>query len=787
MPPWVAPLQAADGDGEPAAELPACARAASGEEGPMPTQSSDHHERLSEIINQIHAAGNIRDIILNQTPRLIDLFDADRVTLYSVDSATNQLFSLFKRGSDVSEIRLPRNHASIAGHCAASGQTVNIRDAYDSLELRSHHPELRFDSRWDQKTGFVTRQVLVAPIQHEGHVLGVLQLVNRRAGGAFTEEDIQATERLAATLAIAFYNQRRMGRTSKPNKFGYLLDAGLIAEKALEEAVSYARINSRPIAAVLIDKFRIPREELLRSLALYYNTDFFLFDGTRLMPDEFRERFSYDRLKKLRVAPLERDERVVKVALEDPSDLEKVDLIRVMNLGPRVDYAVGLGEDIDAYLRASYGVLEATSAARPLLDEILGELSVVEPAPSEPEADESDSSIVRAASQLIKDGIQQGASDIHVEPYGDRKPTVIRLRVDGVCHVHQEVPPGHRRALVSRLKIMAGLDIAEKRKPQDGKIRFQLGGRLVELRVATVPTAGGEEDVVLRILTAAEPIPLEKMNLHARNLRLLTALATRPYGIILCVGPTGSGKTTTLHSLLAHINRPERKIWTAEDPVEITQDGLRQVEVKPKIGFDFATAMRSFLRADPDVIMVGEMRDRETAQIGIEASLTGHLVLSTLHTNSAPDTLPRLLEMEIDPFNFADALLGVLAQRLVRTLCRDCKAAYLPSRDELKSLMEHYGELQFASLGVAVGPELRLCRAAGCKVCGGTGYRGRMAIHELLEATDPIKRLILKGAPAADIRSQALADGMTTLMQDGIRKVLAGHTDIGQVRAVCMR
>ena len=753
----------------------------------MAMHGSDYHHRLAEIINQVHAADTIRDIILNQTPRLMELFDAERVTIYSLDANTNQLLSLFKKGSDVNEIRLPLNHSSIAGHCAVSGGTANIRDAYDSDELRGHHPELRFDSRWDQQTGFVTRQVLVTPVTHGGHVLGVLQLVNRRAGGAFTDEDIEATRSIAETLGIAFYNQRRIGRSSKPNKFGHLLDTGLISEKALEEAVSFARINSRPIAAVLVEKFRIPKEDLLRSLALYYNTQFFLYDGAQVMPEEFKERFSFDRLKKLRLAPLDRDDRSVRVALEDPSDLERVDLIRVMNLGPRVEYAVALPEDIEAYLRASYGVREA-SAGRSALEEVLGEMSLVEAgSAAEPEADESDSAIVRAAGMVIRDAIQQGASDIHVEPYGERQPTLIRFRVDGVCHVHQEIPPGHRKALVSRLKIMANLDIAEKRKPQDGKIRFQVGGRLVELRVATVPTAGGEEDVVMRILTASEPIPLDRMQLSDRNLGLIKEMASKPHGLILCVGPTGSGKTTMLHSVLAHINRPERKIWTAEDPVEITQAGLRQVEVKPKIGFDFAAAMRSFLRADPDVIMVGEMRDKETAQIGIEASLTGHLVLSTLHTNSAPETISRLLEMDINPFNFADSLLGILAQRLVRTLCAECKEAYPPKREELQSLMAQYGEVEFAGLGVELGAGLRLFRPVGCRRCGGTGYRGRMAVHELLDASDAVKRMILKGGNVIEIREEARRAGMTTLMQDGIRKVLAGHTDMAQVRAVCTK
>ena len=301
--------------------------------------------------------------------------------------------------------------------------------------------------------------------------------------------------------------------------------------------------------------------------------------------------------------------------------------------------------------------------------------------------DENDNAIVRLANKIIVDAYRMGVSDIHIEPYGEKRETLVRFRVDGSCSEYMKIPPSYRRAIVSRLKIMASLDIAERRKPQDGKIKFKIGeGKEIELRVVTVPTAGYNEDVVMRILAASEPLPLEKMAFTDRNLRELRTIAEKPYGIILCVGPTGSGKTTTLHAVLGYINKPERKIWTAEDPVEITQYGLRQVQVQPKIGFTFAVAMRAFLRSDPDVIMVGEMRDKETADTGIEASLTGHLVFSTLHTNSAVEAITRLLDMECEPFSFADAMLGVLAQRLCKRICKDCKEEYHPSREEYDQL-----------------------------------------------------------------------------------------------------
>ena len=293
---------------------------------------------------------------------------------------------------------------------------------------------------------------------------------------------------------------------------------------------------------------------------------------------------------------------------------------------------------------------------------------------------------------------------------------------------------------------------------------------------------------MLRILAASEPMPLTKMNLSEYNLKHLIEIVGQPYGLILCVGPTGSGKTTTLHSALGHINRPERKIWTAEDPVEITQYGLRQVQVHASIGLTFANCMRSFLRADPDVIMVGEMRDKETASIGIEASLTGHLVFSTLHTNSAPETIVRLLDMGLDAFNFASALLGILAQRLVKTLCKDCKEKYHPSKEEYDELVYEYGDEWFdKKLGVKYSDSLELYKPKGCSKCGNSGYKGRTGIHELLYGSDTIKEYIIGNKSIDIIRDKAIEEGMTTLKQDGIMKVFKGDTDLVQVRKVCIK
>jgi type II secretory ATPase GspE/PulE/Tfp pilus assembly ATPase PilB-like protein len=336
--------------------------------------------------------------------------------------------------------------------------------------------------------------------------------------------------------------------------------------------------------------------------------------------------------------------------------------------------------------------------------------------------------------------------------------------------------------VVSRIKILSGLNIAERRLPQDGKAKVRFKGKEIEMRVATLPTVYGES-VVLRMLAAGQAMPFEKLNLSADNARRIEAIMKRPHGIFLVVGPTGSGKTTTLHAILGRINTPDKKIWTVEDPVEITQPGLQQVQVDSSIGLTFARIMRAFLRADPDVILVGEMRDLETAQIGVEASLTGHFVFSTLHTNSAPETVTRLLEMGIEPLNFSEALQGVLAQRLVKTLCSACKAPYAPSDEEWEFLVEQYGAELFPELGVD-RQTAQLYRAVGCPRCDNTGYKGRTGIHELLVPTPEIRRAIARRVPTDEIKQMALASGMRTLVQDGIAKIFRGDFDILQLQKV---
>ncbi len=579
---------------------------------------------------------------------------------------------------------------------------------------------------------------------------------------------------------------------SSSSRYDYLLRNKMVTTNQLQDALAISKKAGKSVEFVLTDRFKVKKDEVGKSLSLFYGLPFRSFDPEVMVPVELTNNLKKSFLLYYVWVPLKWTKKGVEILVDDPKDLRKTDHIKALMPNQKINFAVGYKEDIESFINHFFDpkVEKLTENAYEDLDDIIPDISFEEEEEIEEDPtglDESSSQVVKFVDQVLVTAFRNKASDIHVEPSAITRKTTIRFRTDGVCHEYIQVPNAMAPAIVSRLKIMADLDIAERRLPQDGKIRFKRKGiPEFELRVSTMPTTGRFEDAVLRILTKSGTLKLNELGLSERNLEVLERSIVRPYGLILCVGPTGSGKTTTLHSALASINEPGVKIWTAEDPVEITQAGLRQVQVKPKIGLDFARIMRGFLRLDPDIIMIGEMRDRETAATAIEASLTGHLVLSTLHTNNAPETLTRLLDMGINPLNIADSFLAVLAQRLVRRLCSDCIETYHPEEEEFNYIIRDYGEKPFKALGVEHNAGFELHRSVGCEKCNGSGYKGRMGIHELIEGTPEIKILIKKQATSQDLAKQAIKDGMTTLKQDGVHKVFEGISDMREVRRVCI-
>ncbi len=768
-------------------------------------------KKLQGVTNRIHATNNVDEIMLELSAEICALFEADRLTIYCVGEDRSTIVSKLKTGlNSFRDLKLPIAEHSIAGYAALMRKAINLRDVYDENELRRHSPNLRFLREVDKRTGYRTQQMLAAPIldPEKGDMLGVVQLINSRSGGPFGPQVEEGLAELCQTLAIAF-KQRQKPQVLK-TKYDFLVSDAVISAAEFELAARSARKKAIDVESVLIEEFQVKLPAIGNALAKFFACSYEPFKSERVKPIDLLRNLKREYVDANQWLPLEENKEGLVVMCLDPERVKSSRIVsNVFPRATRIKYAVTTHREYRETTNQFFGAEIDTSDIGDLLSGLdEGEDESAAGGSLDDASAASDNELVKLVNKIIIDAYQQGASDIHIESYPGKAKTEVRFRKDGTLAPYIEVPASYRNAIVARLKIMCDLDISERRKPQDGKIKFKKFGPLdIELRVATIPTAGGVEDVVMRILAAGEPIPLDKLGLSGKNFQALKTTIEKPYGLFFVCGPTGSGKTTTLHSVLGYLNTPETKIWTAEDPVEITQKGLRQVQVNKKAGLDFATVMKAFLRADPDIIMVGEMRDKETTSIGIEASLTGHLVLATLHTNSAPESIIRLLDMGMDPFNFADALLGVLAQRLAKRLCGKCKQTYTPDPDEVKHLLTEYCqellntegfrkdsktayEAVYKDLARTYGNEkgqFTLCRRVGCDTCGGSGYKGRAGLHELLVGTDAVKKLIQEHARVAQILATALEEGMRTLKMDGIEKVLQGVTDMAQVRAVCIK
>jgi type II secretory ATPase GspE/PulE/Tfp pilus assembly ATPase PilB-like protein len=578
---------------------------------------------------------------------------------------------------------------------------------------------------------------------------------------------------LEAQPLPALEDAAEMQRLRRARLGDLMVESGLAGRADVDMAIARQRAeNGKRLGEVMVESGLLTEADLARALAAKFQLPLVDLDEVDADPTAMQE-LPQELVKRHGILPLDVDAKALTVAIADPEATDVIDMLRLQSKR-RIRIVLARASQLRRALEgarppAPGSTLPSPATRRP-----------AEPA-GEASRDREDVA-VRIVNQLIQTAVQRGASDVHIEPRGDDEPVLVRYRIDGQCVPAPDIAARHRSALTVRIKVMANLDIAERRRPQDGKLRLQTpDGGTVDVRVTTIPTIDDNEDVVFRILSGSRAVAFDELLLSEENEAAVRSWMRLDHGLVLCVGPTGVGKTTTVHGMLSLLDTKALKVWTAEDPVEIVAPGLRQVHVQPKIDLTFAAALRTFLRADPDVIMIGEMRDLETAHLALEASLTGHLVLSTLHTKSAPDTVARLLDMGLDAFAVADALSGVLSQRLVRRLCERCKSAAPATVVEIEALERLFGA-DVVARARAAGP-LQTWRASGCEACGRSGYRGRLALHEVLTIDDEVRPLVARRAASDELRA-VVARRRGTLGEDGLRKALAGRTDLSEVLAV---
>lgn len=725
---------------------------------------NDFKDFIYRFLNTIHHS-KISDILYSAEDEIKGYVGADKIVLYKKSEHDQRMLAEFRQGGQVSHIDVDISTDSMLGRVSLSGKVLLVNSASD-------FPNIQRDKQIESIVQSPIAATVVLPVIYQQRLLGLLQLICAREY-SFSQIHVKRAKTLAHIIAHHLADDMAVA----DDAFELLLADELISEHELSLLHARALNENTSIAHLLISEKNIAITTVAEALERYYQVPFFAYDPSHRLPENALEHINRKFLEQERWVPVEAEEGCVTVIMEDPLNAATLLDVEHLFFGKNIKICVGIYEDFCRYLDAPNTPTPASLAKD--IEEIVAASQTNNDAVTESDNGCQADNTIRLVDELIENAYMIGASDIHIEPLADNQGASVRVRVDGVCRTDTHIPASLLPRVIARIKVISGMNVTDRRMPQDGKCVVNGPNGAIEIRVAVIPSITGHEAVVLRILSSAQPLNLEQLNLSDRDLTHIRSIAERPHGLFLVVGPTGSGKTTTLHGLLHHINKPERVIWTIEDPVEITQPGLQQVQVNQQLGLNFAKGLRSFLRADPDVIMVGEMRDKETAHIAIQASLTGHLVFSTLHTNSAPETIIRIRDMGIDSSTFTDSLLGVLAQRLVRKLCEQCAEYTTPTPSEMEWLESHLAEGQKLANNSS---SLKIKHAVGCEQCDQTGYNGRVAIHELLINSKDMKKLIVTDAHLESLIECAAREGMRTLLQDGVDKIMAGIIDIRQLR-----
>jgi type II secretory ATPase GspE/PulE/Tfp pilus assembly ATPase PilB-like protein/GAF domain-containing protein len=758
-------------------------------------------EKIRAISVSIHSANNTDDILLKLEDALLDLFQAERLTIYAFDKKSNEVCSKVKSGQAIKEIRVPVSPKSIAGCVATLLKPANLIDVQNDVELTCFHPQLRFDGKWDKASGFTSKAMLVYPLIFQGQLMGIIQLVNKRNGSSFNKQDENTAEIISEVLALGLHNQSKYSQTKK-TPFDLLISNGTLSQNELTAANIGARKQKLSPEFVLIKNHGFEKKEIGKSLSQYFNLPFIDLEQPGLIMEDLTSGLNKKELQKELWLPIAINNSKMTVAIVDPENSDIVSKIAMLFPKNDFEFKVCIREDIIDHLSGGKTTSEGFGTRQPIqkivgnpteqglidVDALIAEMEGGEES-SGADANEAltqaDNMTAINVQDILADSISQQASDIHFEPAIGNKSITIRFRVDGVCREYQPQTNLSPQDVITILKKMAKLSITDSHLPQDGKFKIKIDNEEIEYKLSTYPTFGQNEDVVLHKIEPLKPIPLKEMNLFSRNLGLIEENLGKPNGMMLFVGPSGSGKTTMVHSCLEHINTPRIKIFTAENPVEIVQRGLRQIQIDEKNGLTYLKAINSLADADADVVFLGELDDKETAGVALETALTGRLIISTLRLNSTIDAIRHMLNLELNPMNLAQGLLQIGAQRFVVTLCKTCKEGYHPDKDEFDQLMQEYGKEGFPKLGIKYTDKIKLYKPAGCGKCNGSGYSGRTCIYEIMQMTPSIKQLIVDKAELKQIQIQAIHEGMNTLKQDGIWKIFRGYCDLKQVLAVC--